>query len=167
MRIAYRFDNLTLKSKLMNIDFFFQFGYFGLFAVSFLAASLLPLSSEIFVLAMPPLGYDVWGVGLVATFGNFAGALTNYYVGLKGTDFVFARYFEIKEETRIKAENFYKRWGPVALFFSWVPFIGDPLTAVAGALHMNIWTFTFWVIIGKGFRYVVLLGLANQFFNFF
>lgn len=151
----------------MSIDFFFQFGYLGLFAISFLAASLIPLSSEIFVLAMPPLGYNAWIVGLVATFGNFAGALTNYYIGLKGSDFVFARYFQIKEESRIKAENFYTRWGPVALFFSWVPFIGDPLTAVAGALHMNIWTFTFWVIIGKGFRYVVLLGIANQFVNIF
>lgn len=167
MRIALRIPNLTLKSQLMGIDFFFQFGYLGLFIISFLAASLLPLSSEVFVLAMPPLGYNVWIVGAVATFGNFVGALTNYYVGLKGSDFIGSRYFAIKEESWIKAENFYSRWGPVALFFSWVPFIGDPLTAVAGALHMNIWTFTFWVILGKGLRYVVLLGVVNQFFDIF
>ncbi|MCA9924621.1 MAG: DedA family protein [Anaerolineales bacterium] len=151
----------------MTIEFFFQFGYLGLFIISFLAASLLPLSSEFFVLAMPPLGYNIWLVGIVATVGNFAGALMNYYVGKKGSDFIFARYFQIKQETWDKAESFYRRWGPVALFFSWVPIIGDPLTAVAGALHLDIRVFTFWVIIGKGFRYVVLLGFAEQIYSLF
>lgn len=147
----------------MTIDFLFQFGYLGLFIISFLAASLLPLSSELFVLGMPPLGYNPWLVGIVATLGNFSGALTNYYVGMKGTDFALARYFEVKEKTWQRAERFYERWGPVALFFSWVPFIGDPLTAVAGAFHIDIRVFTFWVMLGKGMRYVVLLGLAAQF----
>ncbi|MCP5098494.1 MAG: DedA family protein [Chloroflexi bacterium] len=151
----------------MSLDFFFQFGYLGLFIISFLAASLLPLSSEIFVVGMPALGYSVWWVGIVATVGNFAGALANYYVGKKGTDFIFARYFQVKQETWDKAERFFGKWGPVALFFSWVPFIGDPLTAVAGAFHINLSVFSFWVILGKGLRYVVLLGLANQIFNWF
>lgn len=149
----------------MDTEFFFQFGYLGLFAVSFLASSLLPLASEVFVLAMPRLGYNIWWVGVIATFGNFAGSLTNYYVGLKGTDFVLGRYFEIKQETWKRAERFYKRWGPVALFFSWVPFIGDPLTAVAGAFQIKLRVFTFWVLLGKALRYFVLLGLAERLYR--
>lgn len=148
-------------------SFVFQFGYFGLFAVSFLSATLLPLASEFFVIAMPPLGYNTWLVILFATAGSFLGSLTNYYVGRKGTDFVLSRYIAIKPQTLARAERFYARWGPVALFFSWVPFIGDPLTAVAGALHINLRVFTFWVLLGKTLRYLALLGLANQVLGFF
>lgn len=151
----------------MILDILFQLGYLGLFLISFLAASIIPLSSEVFVLAMPPLGYNIWLVGIVATLGNYAGALTNYYIGLKGTDIAIGRWFEIKPDSWKRAANFYERWGPVALFFSWVPFLGDPLTAVAGAFKMHLGTFTFWVIIGKGIRYVVLLGFAEQIISWF
>lgn len=145
----------------------FRFGYFGIFGVSFLSATLVPLASEVFVLAMPRLGYNVWGIIVSATLGSFLGSLTNYYVGKKGTDFVFARYFQVKPETMERGERFFARWGPVALFFSWLPFIGDPLTMVAGALHINVRIFCFWVIFGKTLRYLALLGLANQVLSWF
>ncbi len=147
----------------MDIASLFEFGYVGLFIISFLAASLLPLSSELFVLAMLPLGYNVWWVGIVATTGNFLGALLNYYVGMKGADFALSRYFKIKDSTRKKAEQFYERWGQGSLFFPWVRVIGDPLTAVSGAMHMDLRRFTFWVVLGKTLRYVVLIGIARLF----
>lgn len=147
------------------IDFLFSLGYLGLFVISFLAASLLPLSSELFVLGLPALGYNIWGVMLVATTGNYCGALLNYYVGKKGADFALSRFIQIKPKTWAKAERYYKKWGPVALFFSWVPFIGDPLTAVAGALELPLSTFTFWVLLGKTIRYLVLLGIAASIFK--
>lgn len=143
-------------------SFVFQFGYVGLFVVSFLASTLLPLTTEFFVVAMPRVGYNAWLVVLFATFGSYLGSLTNYFVGLKGTDFILSRYIRIKPETLQRAERFYGRWGPIALFFSWIPFIGDPLTAVAGALHIDLRVFTFWVLLGKTLRYLALLGLANQ-----
>ena len=147
-------------------DFIFSLGYLGLFIISFLAASLIPLSSELFVLGMPALGYNIWWIVVVATLGNYCGTLLNYYIGKKGTDFVLSRYLRIKPETWARAERFYERWGPVALFFSWVPFIGDPLTAVAGALNMHLGIFSFWVLLGKGLRYLVLLGIATPFLDF-
>lgn len=149
------------------LEFFFSLGYFGLFLISFLSASLLPLASEIFVVGMPPLGYNVWLVTVVATAGSYSGSLLNYYVGKKGTDFVLGRYVKIDPKTWSRAERFYERWGPVALFFSWVPFIGDPLTAVAGALQMHLGIFSFWVIFGKMLRYLALLGIASRFLKMF
>ena len=148
-------------------DFLFSLGYFGLFIISFLSASLVPLASEFFVLGMPPLGYNVWLVIVVATIGSYSGSLLNYYFGEKGTDFVLGRYIKINPKTWARAERFYERWGPVALFFSWVPFIGDPLTAVAGALHMHLGVFSFWVLFGKTLRYLVLLGIASRFIDMF
>jgi membrane protein YqaA with SNARE-associated domain len=149
----------------MNLAFFFQFGYFGLFLISFLSATLLPLASEFFVVAMPPLGYQRWLIVLFATAGSFLGSLVNYYVGKKGGGFILSRFMEMKPKTLARAERFYQRWGPIALFFSWVPFIGDPLTAVAGTFHVDLRVFSFWVIFGKTLRYLVILGLASRFLN--
>ncbi|MAT97836.1 MAG: hypothetical protein CL608_11885 [Anaerolineaceae bacterium] len=148
-------------------DFIFSLGYFGLFLISFLSASLLPLASEVFVVGMPPLGYNVWVVIVVATVGSYSGSVVNYMIGKKGTDFVLGRYIKIDPKTWDRAERFYERWGPVALFFSWVPFIGDPLTAVAGALNMHFGIFSFWVLFGKTLRYLVLLGIASRFLKMF
>lgn len=75
------------------------------------------MSSEVALLAMLPLGYNVWGVVLVATAGNYVGALTNYFVGKWGADFFLSRYITIKPETWTRAEAFYQRWGRIALFF--------------------------------------------------
>lgn len=148
-------------------DFVFSLGYFGLFLISFLSASLLPLASEVFVVGMPRLGYSIWIVTVVATAGSYCGSLVNYAIGKKGTDFVLGRYVKIDPKTWARAERFYERWGPVALFFSWVPFIGDPLTAVAGALNMHLGIFSFWVLFGKTLRYLVLLGIASRFLKIF
>lgn len=135
-----------------------EFGYGGLFIISVLAASILPLSSEVFVLAMPLLGYNVWVVGIVATVGNYVGALTNYYIGRKGSNVILGRFFKLDPLQVARAERWFGRWGAPALLMSWAPIVGDPLCAVAGMLHMGFGKFSVWTIIGKGARYVVLLG---------
>lgn len=140
-----------------------SFGYFGLFAVSFLAATLLPFSSEALVALMPHLGYKILLILLFATAGNYLGALTNYYVGKKGSRFIFSRYIRVGPEKLQKAQQLYERWGAPVLFFSWVPVIGDPLTVIPGLLNGNIVVFTFWVLLGKTLRYIVVLGISGMF----
>jgi membrane protein YqaA with SNARE-associated domain len=144
-------------------SFILQFGYLGLFVVSFLASTVLPLSTELIVVVMPAMGFNIWLVGIIATLGNYLGALTMYYMGWYGTDFVLSRYVTIEQDKVERAQEWFRRWGPPALLLSWVPFIGDPLCAVAGSLKMPVLTFTVWTIIGKGLRYVVLLGAVYNF----
>ncbi len=139
----------------------FHFGYLGLFMVSFLAATLLPLSSEAIVILMPSLGYDPWLILIVASAGNFLGSLTNYYVGRWGADFLLSRYLQVKPEKLQQAQTLYTRWGVPVLFFSWLPIIGDPLTVIGGLLKVKLWLFTFWVLLGKMLRYLVVLGLGQ------
>lgn len=147
-------------------DFALRFGYVGLFIVTFLGSSLLPIPSELVVVPMPSFGYNTWVVLLVATAGNTLGSLLNYYMGKKGTDFILARYITVPPEKVEQAKQIFKKWGTWALFFAWLPFIGDPLTLVAGVFHVEIKTFLFWVTTGKFLRYVVLLGLVNQILRF-
>ena len=148
-------------------NFFLSLGYVGLFLISFLAATMLPLVSEVVVLAMPPLGYDVKMVVLIATLGNFLGSLTNYYIGLKGGAFVLSRYVKVQPDKLERAQQLYHKWGPIIVFFSWVPVIGDPLTVVAGMFHLRLRVFAFWVILGKFVRYLILLGVASEFADLF
>jgi membrane protein YqaA with SNARE-associated domain len=143
-------------------SFLEQFGYLGVFLISYLSATLIPLVSEAAVVAVYALGFNVWLIILFSTSGSVLGSVTNYYVGRKGTDFILARYFKMEPESLVRAERFFERWGAVTLFFSWVPFIGDPLTLVAGIAHVDFRVFIFWVTLGKLLRQFVILGLASQ-----
>jgi len=134
-----------------------NFGYLGLFLISFLAATLLPLSSEATVALMAATEFNPGGLLFIATAGNSLGALVNYLVGRWGADFVFSRFIKIDRATQEKLEKVYGRYGAPVLFFAWLPFVGDPLTVAAGALRVNPWVFISWVVLGKMFRYYFLI----------
>ncbi|MFC1837981.1 YqaA family protein [Thermodesulfobacteriota bacterium] len=138
-------------------DLAFQSGYLGLFVVCFLAATLIPLGSEIFVTTMVLSGYNPWVIFSIATTGNTLGSIINYYVGKYGTDFIFSRYIRVDSEKRRKMERMYLKWGSPALFFAWAPIIGDPLTVVAGGFNLKLHVFAFWVVLGKAFRYTLVI----------
>lgn len=61
------------------------YGYLGLFVASFLAATVLPFSSEIvFTTLLYTSNCNVWGLVCVGTLGNTLGALTCYAIGRMG-----------------------------------------------------------------------------------
>ena len=143
-----------------------QFGYIGLFIISAIAASIIPFSNEILVIAMPPLGFNPWIVGLVATLGNVVGALTMYWIGIKGVDYVVERY-EIKRERLEKAETWFSKWGTPSLLLAGLPIIGDPICLAAGAAKLSRGRFLAWTFVGKGWRYILILGAVEWGWQFF
>ena len=143
-------------------EWLLSLGYLGLFLISFLSATLLPLVSEAFVLWMPGQGYSVLGVLIVATVGNVLGSVTNYWVGKGSQKLLFEKWFRVEPEKLKRAKALYARWGAPILFFSWVPVIGDPLTVVAGLFQLRFAVFVGYVLIGKLTRYAVLLGALGM-----
>ena len=141
-----------------------QFGYLGLFIVSAVAASIVPLSNEVLVIAMPPLGFNPWIVGIVATVGNVVGALTMYWLGVKGADYVVNRY-KVKRERLEQAENWFKKWGAPSLLLAGLPIIGDPICLAAGATSMPMVRFLACTFVGKGWRYILILGALEWILN--
>jgi membrane protein YqaA with SNARE-associated domain len=139
-----------------------ELGYFGLFVASFLAATILPFSSEAVLSFLLLSSLNPVLLVSVATFGNVLGAFTNYAIGYWGGVTVVRKVLKISEEEFIKAEQRYKKYGVVSLFFAWVPIIGDPLTLVAGVLRINIWWFLVLVTLGKLIRYIVISYLVLQ-----
>jgi membrane protein YqaA with SNARE-associated domain len=144
-------------------DFVILSGYPGLFVISFLAATLIPLGSEIFVVSMTLSGCNPWMIFAAATTGNTLGSITNYYVGKRGAEFMLSRYIKVDSQKRENVERIYRKWGSPILLFAWIPVVGDPLTVVAGGLNLNLYVFTFWVILGKAFRYVLVILTAKSF----
>jgi membrane protein YqaA with SNARE-associated domain len=69
------------------------------------------------------------------------------------------RWFPIKGKYLQKATSFYQKWGVWTLLLAWVPFIGDPLTLVAGIFRTNPWIFLLLVTLGKAARYSVIIAL--------
>ncbi|MEW5733282.1 MAG: YqaA family protein [Thermodesulfobacteriota bacterium] len=142
----------------MDESLLLPLGYAGLFLVSFLAATLVPLSSEGAVALMAVSDFNPALVLVVATAGNSLGALANYYVGKWGGRFLLSRYIKADPKVLAKAERICGRLGGPVLFFAWLPVVGDPLTLAAGVLKMNLWAFLFWVVLGKAFRYWAIIG---------
>lgn len=133
-----------------------SYGLWGLFAASFLAATILPLSSELVLGYLLTQEFHVFGTVAVATLGNVLGSLTNYGLGLAGARVLLEKIFRVSPKEIALAQERFKTHGTLCLLLAWVPGIGDPLTVVAGMLKINIWIFLALVGLGKLARYIVV-----------
>ena len=121
-------------------------GLAGLFASSFLSATLLPGNSEIVFVALLHHAPELEGRALaVATLGNTLGGMTSYLVG---------RLFPRPQQSRALA--WLTRYGPAALLLSWVPVIGDALCVASGWLRQIAIAATLFIAAGKFARYWAL-----------
>ncbi|WP_457552615.1 YqaA family protein [Desulfobacula sp.] len=132
------------------------YGYLGLFLASFLAATILPFSSEVVLGVLLSLGFSPYMTIFIATMGNVLGSIVNYGLGVWGSQILLNKLFGISNQEIGKAENRFKKYGVFSLLFAWVPIIGDPLTVAAGILKVNFVLFFLLVAIGKFLRYVVV-----------
>ena len=132
--------------------------YFQLFIISFLAATILPLSSELVLSTMLLTdSFDKYLLLFVASFGNILGSSVNWYLGKKILIFKDNKWFPANERQIAKGEIYFKKYGIWSLLLAWVPIIGDPLTIVAGILRVKFFTFLLLVSISKISRYIFLI----------
>ncbi|MBU1340056.1 MAG: DedA family protein [Proteobacteria bacterium] len=131
-----------------------EYGYWGLFLASFLAATILPFSSEVVLGYLLSHDFSVVVTIGVATSGNVLGSVVNYGLGFWGSRLLLDKVLGISPREIEKAENRFKTYGVFSLLFAWVPVIGDPLTVAAGILRLNFVLFLLLVSIGKFLRYV-------------
>lgn len=134
-----------------------ELGIFGVFVVSFLASTLLPLGSEAFVILAITSGIASFPIWIAATLGNTLGALTNYAVGYWGNQFFLSKYISVSDEKKARVQRLYLKYGAPILLFSWLPIIGDPMCIIPGVLKLPLTRFLFWVLIGKSMRYAAVI----------
>ena len=87
------------------MDWLLDLGYFGLFLGSFIAATVVPFSSDVQLIAMLAVGGNVWLCVGVATLGNWLGGLTSYWLGWLGKWEWIERFLHIKHETLVKHKS--------------------------------------------------------------
>lgn len=130
--------------------------YGGLFLSCFLAATLLPLSSEAVLLLLLYQKFDAMSCLMIATAGNTLGGMTNYLVGRIGNP-LWLKRFGLKEEKIIRFELRVQRHGYWLAFFLWVPILGDPMTAALGFFRVKWIPVLLLSLSGKFLRYFILI----------
>jgi len=134
----------------------FEFGYLGLFLSAFLAATILPVASEVFLLAMLKLGFDPILCLILATLGNSLGAILNYFIGYIGNP-KWLNKIGVKLAQIECWKQRVQTYGVWLALLSWLPIVGDLIGVALGFFRApKVPTFVFFTI-GKFVRYGVII----------
>ena len=142
-----------------------DWGYMGMALSAFLAASILPFSSEAVMVGLLAAGLDMWALVAWGTVGNVLGSLFNYGIGRLGKMEWIEKYLHTKPEDLDRARRFMGGRGAWMGLFSCIPVIGDVITIVLGLMRANLTIFIVSVTISKLARYVVLMVTAGTLFS--
>ena len=136
--------------------------YISLFLISFLAATILPFSSEVTLATLiASSNYNNLSLLIFASLGNILGSVVNWVLGFYSRNLATKRWFPFKDKQIKKSSSWFNRFGKWSLLFAWVPIIGDPLTLAAGLLRVKFIEFLILVSIGKVSRYIVIFYLLS------
>lgn len=141
------------------MEFLLDWGYLGLFLGSFLAATIVPFSSEFLFIGLLLAGGDPWLCLLAGTLGNWCGSLTCYGLGYLGKWEWIEKWLKIKPEKLEKQKVVIDKWGPWLALVCWLPFIGDVLAVGLGFYRVRFVSSAFFMLIGKGLRFLFWVGL--------
>jgi len=120
-----------------------------LFAMSFAAATLVPLPSEAALFAYIHMYPDRAALAVaIATAGNTAGGMTSYAIG------------RLVPQKELKYLDAVKRHRAPALLLAWLPFVGDALCVAAGWLRIHWAAALGFMAIGRLARYIAVASLA-------
>jgi membrane protein YqaA with SNARE-associated domain len=130
-----------------------EYGYLGLFLFCLLAATIIPISSESALIGAILSDLDIPAVLFWATLGNCLGTLINYFLGI----FIGNKWLIKNARLNTKAIRISKKYGWPALFLTWLPVIGDPITIIAGILRWNAVMFVSIVFSLRFLRYYLIV----------
>lgn len=134
-----------------------------LFISAFLAATVLPLSSEVVLFAYLQQGVNPVTLAFVAILGNTLGSVVNWAMGLYLQHFKDRRWFYFSEKQIVNAQTRFQRYGTWALLLAWLPIIGDALTLIAGIMRVRFGVFLILVAVGKSARYLFIVAASGWF----
>ena len=140
----------------------FEVIYLSLFVISFLAATILPFSSELTLVGLiATSNYDNLILLIVASFGNVLGSVVNWALGFYSRNLTTKKWFPFKDRQIENSSKWFSKFGKWSLLFAWVPILGDPLTFVSGLLRVRFLDFVILVAIGKVSRYLFIFYLIG------
>ena len=129
-------------------------GLLGLFIGTFLAATVVPFSSDVLYFAILASTANPWGCLVVGTLGNWLGSVVTYYMGRLGRWEWIEKWFKVKKESLEKQKEKIDRWGVWLALIAWVPFIGDVFVIALGFYRTRQIPTILLLLIGKALRFL-------------
>lgn len=150
------------------VEFVHHFGYAGIFIMSFLESTFVPVPSEV---TMIPAGVLVQQghmnflvVAIMGTLGAVGGSLFNYYLAYYlGRRFFYAygKYFFFTHEKIDKLDKFFVSHGDISTFTGrLIPGVRHFIAFPAGLAHMDIKKFCLYTALGSGLWMTTLTGVG-------
>lgn len=139
------------------MTFLVSYGYMGMLIAAFLAASILPFSSEAVMVGLQAAGLDPVALIAYGTIGNVLGSMFNYTIGRLGKMEWIEKYLHVKKEDLDKAHKFMAGKGAWMGLLSVIPVIGDVITVALGLMRANVVIVVISVTISKLTRYMLLV----------
>ena len=137
------------------VDFLLEWGYLGLFIGAFLAATLIPFSSDVLLVAFLAIGAQPVPAVICAAFGNWLGGLTSYWLGRLGKWEWLEKYFKVKRESIEKYQHKVDKYGALLAFFTWLPLVGDIMAVALGFFRVHFGKTAIFMLIGKSVRFIM------------
>ena len=132
-----------------------EWGYIGLFIASFLAATIIPFSSELVLSILIANNFDLTTSLIVASIGNWMGGLSSYLIGRLGRWETIEKYLRVKRDKILLWKKKIDSWGGLLAFLCWLPVVGDPIAIALGFFRTNILTVSIFMLVGKFARYFI------------
>lgn len=148
-------------------SFLASHGLPGLFVWAFLAGSVVPIPSEVAMVALLVGGVEPVPTVAVAAAGNFLGAATLFWLGRRivqggggKVDGWMGRIVRADPERLRRSVDSVRKWGGPALLLSWLPIVGDVLVIAAGMIGLRVLPFVVFTGVGKTIRFTVVAWTA-------
>ena len=130
-------------------------GLLGLFLSSFLAATILPLSSEGVLSYLIYNKFDMTTCLVIASIGNTLGGMSSFYLGKLGKLNWIEKVMKISMDKIHKTQNTINKFRSLLAFFCWLPVIGDVLAVSLGYFKCKVGQVFLFMFAGKALRYLV------------
>lgn len=139
-------------SSLLGLE---NIGLLGLFIGTFLAATILPFSSDALYVAVLAAGINPVATLVVGTAGNWFGGITTYFIGRLGKWEWIEKHFKVKPESMLKQKAYIDKYGVWMALISWVPFLGDVVALALGFFRTPAVQTIFLLGVGKFARFAI------------
>ena len=134
-----------------------ELGFIGLFLATFLAATVLPFSSEFVLIALISVGYDPFLCVITATIGNTLGGMSSYILGRIGDYNRISKWLRMDQSGINKWKPKIDRYGHWTALLCWLPIIGDPIAVALGVFRTKWIPVLILMTVGKGIRYFLVV----------
>lgn len=133
-----------------------EYGYIGLFFGAFLAATIIPFSSDVLLVGLLTTGANPITAVVAASLGNWLGGVASYGLGYLGKWKWIEKWFGVTEAKLEKQRGKIQRYGAGLAFFTWLPLIGDLMSIGLGFYRIDFKKTVVFMLIGKTARFVTL-----------